>query len=393
MGQVQSAMSRPKALLINLGDFARSPRAANHLRCLKAAGWEVVVITTDFSRDLNPIQSEEQTRFVLLGGCERSAIAKTVHWGRGLYDSILLHGRGGEAIWLMAPPIVPAATILKSWRPRPRLFVDWHNTGSSRMVAKYGIAHPLTLFYRWLENRPWPRNTVHFAVSKALADHLTPRVAPGGRIITLHDLPVAATPCKPVSKNMWAQKWGSLLDGLNPNALWIACPTGWNDEERPEWILERLREFTRALPEKSRPLQIIMTGVGPRRPSLSRCEGPGGRVAALLGWLPLKAYHALLACSDAGLCLHTSTSGLDLPMKLADMRGAQLRACIFRYSGVLNEVYQEPQNGYFFDSPEDLPECLIRLLSELPAASQAPTQIVETWDEAWKKQVSPLLSA
>jgi hypothetical protein len=66
--------------------------------------------------------------------------------------------------------------------------------------------------------------------------------------------------------------------------------------------------------------------------------------------------------SDLGLCLHQSSSKLDLPMKIVDMFGVGIPVLARRYECLCDELVREGVNGFTFDTSEDLCDALIRLL-------------------------------
>jgi len=72
-----------------------------------------------------------------------------------------------------------------------------------------------------------------------------------------------------------------------------------------------------------------MSGKGPLKEHYMKLidSRSWSRVKVFTPWLDAADYPKLLACADLGVCLHRSSSGLDLPMKVVDMFGCRLPVC------------------------------------------------------------------
>uniref|UniRef100_A0A803XSK5 Glycosyl transferase family 1 domain-containing protein n=1 Tax=Meleagris gallopavo TaxID=9103 RepID=A0A803XSK5_MELGA len=101
--------------------------------------------------------------------------------------------------------------------------------------------------------------------------------------------------------------------------------------------------------------------------------------------------------TDLGVCLHKSSSGLDLPMKVVDMFGCCLPVCAI-YFECLHELVKHDENGLIFRDSDELAEQLKMLFLEFPTLEgklhefrknlRASKQL--SWDESWDQTCTSL---
>ena len=106
----------------------------------------------------------------------------------------------------------------------------------------------------------------------------------------------------------------------------LISSTSWTPDEDFQMLLDALvlydRQPDHLLLQLPR-LMLLITGKGPNRDSfmtlLSRLNLK--RVEVRTSWLERKYYPKIVGCADLGISLHSSSSGVDLPMKVVDLFG------------------------------------------------------------------------
>lgn len=86
-------------------------------------------------------------------------------------------------------------------------------------------------------------------------------------------------------------------------------------------------------------------------------------------WLEVADYPKMLASADLGICLHYSSSGLDLPMKVIDMYGSGLPVLAIKYN-CISEMVTEGITGHIFDSESELFQLLKDFVNDFNGTGQ-----------------------
>jgi beta-1,4-mannosyltransferase len=311
-----------------------------------------------------------------------------------------------DVILVQNPPAIPTLFIawLTSRLRGARFVIDWHNLSHTIAAVKVGERHRAVKAIAHSERRWAKRADAHLTVSKALAGWLAREYKVTAAVVYDRPGDAFARQAPADAGALWDRiAKDAQLAGARPPV--VVCPTSWSPEEDFDLLLEALeraeRQLTRAGAVTTPQLVVFLTGRGPLREAF---EARAARrnfkaIAVRTIWLEPDDYPRLIGMADLGLCLHQSSSGLDLPMKLADLRGAGVPVAVYDYAPVVGEVMTPGHEGVTFRDPGDLSTLLVAAAQQSSAADspvgrsrawllQNPP---ERWSAQWAAAARPAL--
>jgi beta-1,4-mannosyltransferase len=316
-----------------------------------------------------------------------------------------------DLVLVQNPPAFP--TLAVSWfslRSRDVRFVlDWHNLGYTLLQLRLGRWHPAVRLARWFERRDARRVDANLAVSRGLAAFLESKFAVNHAQV-LYDRPASAfAPLDRGDRERFRQALFARLGIRASTVGFVVCPTSWTEDEDFDVVIDavmRLEERVRGWEAGSTlrrfpELVILVTGDGARRAEFERRFAglPARRIQLRARFLEPEDYPRVVGSADLGLCLHRSSSGLDIPMKVADMFGAGVPVCALDYGACLAERVRHGDNGLLFSTGRQLADVLFDLFEQFPADQKALDRLRTgarklarpTWEEGWALEARPVL--
>jgi len=317
-----------------------------------------------------------------------------------------------DLILVQNPPALPMLIVARAVaRLRgARLVIDWHNLGYSQLALRLGRRHVAVRLSRWFEMIAARAAAAHLCVSRGFAKFLTERFRLSN-VHVLYDRPASAfTPLNRTEREQIRQALFSRLEIRGGNHVgFIVSPTSWTADEDFGVIIDAVRDLEDRVrgweanhPGRRFPdLAILVTGDGQRRAEFERRFAglPARRVQLRTRWLDPDDYPRIVGAADLGLCLHRSSSGVDIPMKVVDLFGAGVPVCALDYGACLAERVRHGDNGLLFSTARQLSDLLFDLFETFPADASlldrlrtgARRSARPTWEEGWTKEARGIL--
>lgn len=390
-----------QAAVIVLGDLGRSPRMQYHALALAVNGIDVDLIGEEGAALPSCLQHSRIRVHRLrprrgISGVAGSAISLL---------NLCRRIQRPDVIVAQTPPAVP--TLLVVWivarLRQSRLVLDWHNLGWTMLAEDPRTSRFLVFLAKTMERRLAKFADAHLAVSEALGKHLREDWALK-TVRVFRDRPEERFGSRSADSAMRAKiiQSAGLSDGAQPAI--VISPTSWTRDEPFDLVTaaaDELEELWRT-GGPADGLVIVISGTGARRAAFEESlrARSSRRIRIVTTWVSADEYPALIASADAGLSLHHSSSGLDLPMKICDLFGASRPVCAFDYGATLRELVEPDRNALLFRDAHGLVSCLNRLFRTWPAEETLWRQLQvgaaqaaagPRWIEGWQQEARELI--
>ncbi|XP_008292712.1 chitobiosyldiphosphodolichol beta-mannosyltransferase [Stegastes partitus] len=429
-----------RVCVLVLGDIGRSPRMQYHALSLSRHGYQVTFVGFLDSKPHQDVLNEEKIRILSIAEVKgvRAGPKVLTYVSKVVLQSlqllfVLLTMELQSQILMQNPPGLPGIAVawFVSVLRGSRLVIDWHNYGFTIMALSHGPTHPVVRLAKWYEHFFGPLATSNLCVTNAMKEDLQKNW--GIRATTLYDRPPSIFREMPLKlqhglfmrlADVYPQFQDSGSDDVeleksvfsvrdaadgavtlrtNRPALLISS-TSWTEDEDFSILLKALQDYEgfvkggASLPS----LVCVITGKGPQKEHYKKIIDSLrlDHVKICTPWLEAEDYPVLLGSADLGVCLHKSSSGLDLPMKVVDMFGCCLPVCAISFK-CLHELVKHEENGLIFRDSAELAQQLQSLLSDFPSSDgrlgafrrNLRTSRGQRWDDNWDQNVLPLISS
>lgn len=392
-----------------LGDLGHSPRMCYHARSFSKLNYYVNLCgyldsspPSDILDDANieihpvtPVLNKDDLPYLLF------LIQKVALQAYQLFD-ILFKLRGSHYIMIQNPPSVPILVIviffIKMFSRETKLIIDWHNLNYSIVNLRYkNESHPLVRLVKLYEHVLGKFADLNITVTQMMNKFLVREFRIKlNKIVTLYDRPAdqfAPFDSLNLTRNEVFRNHELFTDIPNVEEYKIlASSTSFTPDEDFNVLLDALELYheTPNLPS----VLVTITGKGPMRDQFLekvKALNFSPKIIIRNAWLSSDDYPVILSMADAGVSLHSSSSGIDLPMKIVDFFGSGVPVISLNFPAI-DELVKDGVNGFVASAKATDPATeIFRLVVKLFTQPEVLAKVKEgavlestkRWDDNW----------
>ncbi|XP_063726027.1 chitobiosyldiphosphodolichol beta-mannosyltransferase-like [Symsagittifera roscoffensis] len=413
------------AVVVVQGDIGRSPRMQYHALSLLNRGYKVTFLGYDESPLIPELLKFKTLKVIGLTVPRCKLSSKLFYLTKAIEQTMYLMVAFCKCdrpslVLLQNPPCIPtmAVSVLFRFLWGCVLVFDWHNYAHTILAlslkSNSGLLLKLSKIYEMFFSQ---FSDFNFCVSKAMQKDLNSNWSVHSTV--LYDkAPRRFKELNETERGEFLSKTNyftdmdlrSLLIGNRQDAILLVSSTSWTPDEDFGILLDALVKYNSMCDQQNYKGSVInypkivcaITGKGPLKEFYkSTIDNLKLQyVTICTPWLEAEDYPKLIGSADLGICLHTSSSGLDLPMKVVDMFGCNLPVCAVKYH-CIGELVEHEVTGLHFEDAKELYDQLERIVSEIGNTNGILERMRGNlrknnhlrWDEEWDEKAWPILKS
>ena len=397
--------------VIVLGDLGRSPRMTNHITELSEHTTSVVDVICYNDTGLPPSLSKQKVKIWTLSS-QLLYLTKYLPgifymiarlWVEALQLFYLLFFRSKQRygyILVQNPPSFHIMMILHIYKVLKNcsIIIDVHNYGYTLYQTKNSLIKRAFKFLEifWLKLT----GNSYLVVSKTMATEVQ-EIWNLSNVIVLYDKPNKSL-FKPISlreKHNFLEQFAEFKSDRSETfftridaeiviekisrPLLLLSNSSFGVDDDYETLLIALKKYDER--RQARKLVLVMSGTGPNKHLWQKKfeHTHFDNVNVIFKWFEAGQYPLMVASADYGICMHKSTSGVDLPIKILDLHSCKVPVLAYDYSPTIREVVKEGKNGYLFHTSTELGDLLAKISVEEFKADWSFDD--KDWKTEWKR--------
>ena len=295
---------------------------------------------------------------------------------------------------LQNPPGIPSMFVcwLVCKLRKSKFIIDWHNYGYTILKVNKRPNFIVKIAEKY-EKFFGKKSDMNLCVSQAEKRDLKKNF--GIDAICLPDKPLLGL-FKFLSSEQAPElykKYKELNELLDKNRpILMISSTSWTPDEDFNILLNSFIKTEEMIKNEHKLNNIkkvlfLITGKGPMKENfMKKVEKSNLNIFNVKSiWLDSDDYPKLLALCDLGICLHYSSSGIDLPMKVVDMFSACLPAAAIYYP-TIEELVKNEENGFTFRNERELSKILKNAIEEI--SEKGKWEKIEKFRKRLKKDLN-----
>ena len=295
---------------------------------------------------------------------------------------------------LQNPPGIPSMFVcwLVCKLRKSKFIIDWHNYGYTILKVNKRPNFIVKIAEKY-EKFFGKKSDMNLCVSQAEKRDLKKNF--GIDAICLPDKPLLGL-FKFLSSEQAPElykKYKELNELLDKNRpILMISSTSWTPDEDFNILLNSFIKTEEMIKNEHKLNNIkkvlfLITGKGPMKENfMKKVEKSNLNIFNVKSiWLDSDDYPKLLALCDLGICLHYSSSGIDLPMKVVDMFSACLPAAAIYYP-TIEELVKNEENGFTFRNERELSKILKNAIEEF--SEKGKWEKIEKFRKRLKKDLN-----